>query len=86
VDPVRAVRELAALGLSRLLHEGGPRVLAQFAAAGVVDELCLTVSPFAVGGDAPRIMNGPAVAGPARFVPASVLEEDGFLFTRYVKA
>jgi riboflavin biosynthesis pyrimidine reductase len=85
VDPVRVVRELAALGLSRLLHEGGPRVLAQFAAAGVVDELCLTVAPIAVGGDAPRIMNGPGVAGPARFVPASVLEEDGFLFTRYVK-
>ncbi|WP_328470483.1 pyrimidine reductase family protein [Streptomyces sp. NBC_00448] len=85
VDPARAVRELAALGLSRLLHEGGPRVLAQFAAAGVVDELCLTVAPFAVGGDAPRIMNGPGVAGPARFVPVSVLEEDGFLFTRYVK-
>jgi 5-amino-6-(5-phosphoribosylamino)uracil reductase len=86
IDPVRAVRELAALGLDRLLHEGGPRVLAQFAAAGVVDELCLTVSPVAVGGDAPRIMNGPGVAGPARFAPVSVLEENGFLFTRYVRA
>lgn len=86
VDPARAVRELAARGFVRLLHEGGPRVLAQFAAAGVIDELCLTLSPFAVGGDAPRIMNGPGVAGPARFVPKSVLEEDGFLLTRYVRA
>ncbi len=86
VDPVRAVRELAALGHVRLLHEGGPRVLAQFAAAGVVDELCLTLSPFVTGGDAPRIMNGPGVPGPARFVPHRVLEEDGFLFTRYVRA
>ncbi|HEY5837087.1 dihydrofolate reductase family protein [Streptomyces sp.] len=91
VDPVRAVRELSARGHVRLLHEGGPRVLAQFAAAGVLDELCLTVSPLLTGGDAPRIMNGPAVpgpdaAGPARFVPLSILEEDGYLFTRYVRA
>ncbi|WUH90138.1 pyrimidine reductase family protein [Streptomyces sp. NBC_00433] len=87
VDPARAVAELAALGHTRLLHEGGPRLLAQFAAAGVLDELCLTVAPLLVGGDAPRVMNGPAVpAGPSRFVPLSVLEEDGFLFTRYVRA
>lgn len=86
VDPVRAVRELAALGLTRMLHEGGPRVLAQFAAAGVVDELCLTLSPLLTGGDAPRIMNGPGVVPPARFRPLSLLEEDGFLFSRYVRA
>lgn len=88
VDPVRAVRELRERGFVRLLHEGGPRILAQFAAAGVVDELCLTLSPMVTGGDAPRIMNGPGVPvpGPGRFVPRSVLEEDGFLFTRYVRA
>ncbi|WP_225849357.1 pyrimidine reductase family protein [Streptomyces sp. HPF1205] len=85
VDPVRAVRELADRGFVRLLHEGGPRVLAQFAAAGVLDELCLTISPRLTGGDAPRIMNGPGVPGPARYTPLSVLEEDGFLFTRYVR-
>ncbi|MGW5350963.1 pyrimidine reductase family protein [Streptomyces sp. NPDC004031] len=86
VDPVRAVAELAARGYPRLLHEGGPRLLAQFAAAGTVDELCLTVAPLLTGGGAPRIMNGPAVPGPARYEPRSVLEEDGFLFTRYVRA
>lgn len=86
VDPARAVAELAARGHTRLLHEGGPRLLAQFAAAGVLDELCLTVAPLLTGGGAPRIMNGPAVPGPARLVPVSVLEEDGFLFTRYVRA
>jgi len=85
VDPARAVRELAALGHARLLHEGGPRLLAQFAAAGVLDELCLTLAPFVAGGDAQRIMNGLPVPGPARFRLVSVLEEDGFLFTRYVR-
>ncbi|SEN34204.1 pyrimidine reductase family protein [Actinacidiphila rubida] len=86
VDPVRAVRELAALGLGRMLHEGGPRLLAQFTAAGAVDELCLTLSPLVTAGDEPRIMHGPAVVPPSRFRPLSVLEEDGFLFTRYVRA
>lgn len=46
VDPVRAVRELAERGFKRLLTEGGPRMLGQFVAAGVLDELCLTVSPM----------------------------------------
>ncbi|MCZ4124528.1 pyrimidine reductase family protein [Streptomyces sp. H39-S7] len=84
-DPVRAVRELAALGLTRMLHEGGPRLLAQFTAAGVVDELCLTIAPLLTAGDAPRIMNGPGVSVPERFSPTLILEEDGFLFTRYTR-
>lgn len=84
-DPVRAVRELAALGLTRMLHEGGPRLLAQFAAAGVVDELCLTIAPLLTAGDAPRIMNGPGIAVPEKFSPSLILEEDGFLFTRYTR-
>lgn len=85
VDPTRAVRELAALGLRRMLAEGGPRLLAQFAAAGVVDELCLTIAPLLTAGDAMRIMNGPGIADPVRFTPVSILEEDGFLFTRYAR-
>ena len=45
------------------------------------------MAPLLVGGTAPRVMNGPAVPeGPARLVPLSVLEEDGYLFTRFVRA
>jgi riboflavin biosynthesis pyrimidine reductase len=84
-DAARVVRELAGRGLTRLLTEGGPRLLAQFAAAGVLDELCLTLAPLVTAGDAMRIMNGPSVTAPERFVPVSVLEEDGFLFTRYTR-
>ena len=83
VDPDRAVRALAGLGLTRLLTEGGPRLLGQLVAAGVLDELCLTVSPMLTAGDAQRIAGGPSVAVPRRFVLASLLEEEGFLFGRY---
>ncbi|MEU0129527.1 MULTISPECIES: pyrimidine reductase family protein [unclassified Streptomyces] len=85
VDPARAVAELAARGLNRLLTEGGPRLLGQFVAAGVLDELCLTLSPLLTAGEAQRIAGGPAVAVPERFSLVSLLEESGFLFTRYGK-
>ncbi|MCG7529390.1 dihydrofolate reductase family protein, partial [Streptomyces sp. OfavH-34-F] len=83
VDPARAVRELADRGLRRLLTEGGPRLLGQFVARGVLDELCLTVAPLLTAGDAQRIAGGPPVSVPKRFALASLLEEDGFLFSRY---
>ncbi|MFE6591549.1 pyrimidine reductase family protein [Streptomyces sp. NPDC057781] len=83
VDPARAVDALVALGHTRLLTEGGPRLLGQFVTAGVLDELCLTVSPMLTAGDAQRIAGGPSVEAPRRFALASLLEEEGFLFTRY---
>ncbi|MFF5023485.1 pyrimidine reductase family protein [Streptomyces collinus] len=83
VDPARAVRALAELGHTRLLTEGGPRLLGQLVAADVLDELCLTVAPMLTAGDAQRIAGGPAVAVPRRFELVSLLEEDGFLFSRY---
>ncbi|MGH4032237.1 pyrimidine reductase family protein [Actinomycetota bacterium Odt1-20B] len=82
-DPARVVAALAERGLTRQLTEGGPRMLGQFVAAGVLDELCLTVSPMLVAGDAQRIAGGPAMAVPERFGLAGVLEEAGFLYTRY---
>ncbi|WP_199839942.1 dihydrofolate reductase family protein, partial [Streptomyces scabiei] len=82
-DPARAVRALAGLGLTRLLGEGGPRLLGQLIASDVLDELCLTVSPMLTAGDAQRIAGGPSVQVPKRFALASLLEEGGFLFGRY---
>ncbi|WP_344600255.1 pyrimidine reductase family protein [Streptomyces glaucus] len=86
VDPARAVRALAALGHTRLLTEGGPRLLGQLVAADVLDELCLTVSPLLAAGGAQRIAGGPSLAVPRRFALVSLLEEEGFLFGRYRRA
>ncbi|MFJ3232044.1 pyrimidine reductase family protein [Streptomyces sp. NPDC086787] len=83
VDPARAVQALAALGHTRLLTEGGPRLLGQMVAAGVLDELCLSLSPMLTAGDAQRIAGGPSIAVPRRFELVSLLEEAGFLFSRY---
>ncbi|MFI1799610.1 pyrimidine reductase family protein [Streptomyces sp. NPDC020379] len=83
VDPARVPTVLAGRGLTRLLTEGGPLLLGQFASAGVLDELCLSLAPLVASGTSPRIVNGPPMAVPERFALASVLEEAGFLFTRY---
>ncbi|MEW2512353.1 pyrimidine reductase family protein [Streptomyces sp. NPDC046870] len=85
VEPARAVQALAGLGHTRLLTEGGPRLLGQLIAADVLDELCLTVSPTLTAGNAQRIAGGPSVAVPHRFELASLLEQDGFLFGRYCR-
>lgn len=85
VEPARAVAALTGLGLTRLLTEGGPRLLGQLVEARVLDELCLTVSPLLTAGNAQRITGGPSLAVPERFSLASMLEEDGFLFTRYTR-
>ena len=84
VDLPAALAALAGRGLDRMLCEGGPSLLAQLAAADLLDELCLTVSPLLLAGDAPRVLTGPALASPRPLRLASLLEEDGHLFARYL--
>ncbi|MFG2005591.1 pyrimidine reductase family protein [Spirillospora sp. NPDC048911] len=86
VDFALAVKQLEARGHRRLLCEGGPHVLAQVVAAGVLDELCLTVSPIMLSGTASRVLNGTALAAPANMTLEQVLEDEGHLFMRYLKA
>jgi riboflavin biosynthesis pyrimidine reductase len=85
VDPVALVRVLAERGWTRLLTEGGPSLLGQLAAAGVLDELCLSLAPLLAAGDAPRISHGPTAAA-GRMELVSLLEEKGFLFARYARS
>ncbi len=84
VDIARALDALAERGLRRVSCEGGPNLLAQVAAAGRLDELSLTVSPLLLAGPAVRILSGPLLHVPARLGLAQVLEDDGFLFLRYM--
>ncbi len=81
----RTVRHvLGTHGLVRVLCEGGPTILGRMLAAGEVDELCLTVSPRALGPSAGRIVAGAPWADGSRPLGLhSLLEEDGALFLRY---
>jgi riboflavin biosynthesis pyrimidine reductase len=83
VDLPQALAQLAARGLERVTCEGGPQLLRSALAAGVVDELDLTIAPALVGAGA-RLAGEAALPETAWFRPAHVLEEDGVLFTRYL--
>lgn len=49
IDPHRMLEELWARGVRVLLNEGGPRLFGDFLAAGVVDELFLTLASQTIG-------------------------------------
>lgn len=55
VDLERMAAELHSRGLEQILCEGGPHLFGSLLEAGLVDELCLTLSPFIVGGRGTRI-------------------------------
>jgi riboflavin biosynthesis pyrimidine reductase len=82
IDLDRALRELDAT----FVHvEGGPRLNGSLFRAGLVDEVNVTTAPRVVGGDGQRLVVG-APPDPTDFRLAHLLEDDGFLFSRYVRA
>jgi len=91
VDIVAAVTALAGRGHRRILTEGGPYLLSQIIEAGLLDDLCLTVSPVLAGPGADRIVAGmgplraPAGVDARRLSLVHVLADDGHLLCRYVR-
>ncbi|HEY3737557.1 MAG TPA: pyrimidine reductase family protein [Jatrophihabitans sp.] len=84
VDLRVAVAALRERGHRRILSEGGPHLFSEFAAAGLVDELCLSISPLLSGPGGPRISQGlPWQGDPLPLTLTGLLEEDGGLFCRY---
>lgn len=68
-----------------LMVEGGALLNGQLIAADLVDELRLTVSPIVVGGNSRRIVADGANISPLPLTLDDVLEENGFLFLRYLR-
>ncbi|WP_329056898.1 dihydrofolate reductase family protein [Amycolatopsis sp. NBC_01488] len=78
-----AVAALAERGLRRVDCEGGPKLFASLAEAGLVDEFRLTVAPYLVAGTAGRAAVG-GVFGPITLDLATVLTDGASLLTRYL--
>ena len=83
VNLAALLRSLREEGVRALLCEGGPRLHSQLWAAGLVDELFLTIAPRLTGAEAPRILEGETLPGIAALELAWLLERDGELFARY---
>jgi riboflavin biosynthesis pyrimidine reductase len=86
VDEAALLAGLAARGMRRVLTEGGPMLLGAFVQRDLIDELCLTMAPYLVGGLARRIATGPGQVL-TRMRCAHILTDDaGYLYARYVRA
>jgi riboflavin biosynthesis pyrimidine reductase len=87
-EPAAALRRVRdGHGVRSLLVEGGPGLNAGLLAAGVVDELFLTVSPLLTASADPLTIVGAAgLEAPVPLELVWVLEEDGMLFLRYAVA
>jgi riboflavin biosynthesis pyrimidine reductase len=83
VDLAAALAALHERGLRRVNCEGGPHLLRDLVAAGLLDELCLSLSPLLTGPGAGRITAGPPF-GARPMTLAGLLAEDGFLYCRYL--
>ncbi|MEE3276086.1 MAG: pyrimidine reductase family protein [Actinomycetota bacterium] len=70
-------------GVGIVLCEGGPSLVAQLSSAGLVDELCLSVSPLIVGNGS-GLLAGAPLPTPAPLRLVHVLTADDFLFCRYL--
>ncbi len=76
---------LGQLDVGFVQAEGGPGLNGALLDADVIDELNLTISPQLAGGDGPRVVSH-ATNLSRRMRLAHLLEDDGFLFTRWVRA
>jgi len=86
VDLGFALDHLANRGLQRVLCEGGPTLLNSLIAAGLVDEMCVTISPLIAGPQRLHLSGGHPFDHPVRFRLEGLLEGDGMLLGRYTRS
>ncbi|MDX6212689.1 MAG: hypothetical protein QOF82_1776 [Frankiales bacterium] len=78
-------QQLAELGLGRVLCEGGPGLFGDLLRLGLVDELCLTVSPTLVGSlSEHRLTGSTPLPQPLSLTLAGSRTEEDFVFLRYL--
>ena len=81
LEPGAILDALRARGLTRVVCEGGPSLAGQFAAAGVIDEYCITVAPVIEPATEPFLRVTAAVR-PHTEVDGMLVDDAGFSYLR----
>jgi len=81
VDVPELRQRLIDRGFTSVVCEGGPSLLSDALAAGVIDELCLTWVPRLLAGDMTRLLTGPALD--LTLMLRMLLERNGTLLGRW---
>ncbi len=83
-DPSGALRALRhEYGVRHLLCETGPTLSSALLAAGLLDELFLTLAPKLLAGDAAPLLAGPPLRPPVPLALRGLCEHEGELYLRY---
>ncbi|MGH3642272.1 MAG: pyrimidine reductase family protein [Mycobacterium sp.] len=85
VDLAVVLKTFAERQLLRVLSEGGPGMISLLIEHGLLDELCVTIAPILVGGQARRIASGEGEAHTRMRRSHLLTDDEGYLYTRYVK-
>jgi riboflavin biosynthesis pyrimidine reductase len=83
IDPARIVSALNERGLDRILCEGGPFLLSQLIEHDLVDDMCLTVSPYLAGSQPTTAQPASAREAPTQLRLRHVLARNDLLYLRY---
>lgn len=83
IEPERIVAALHDRGLRRILCEGGPFLLSQLIERDLVDDMCLTVSPYLAGSQPTTPQPASAREHPTQLRLRHVLTRNDLIYLRY---
>jgi riboflavin biosynthesis pyrimidine reductase len=83
IDLARLIAALRERELHRILCEGGPFLLSQLIEDDLVDDMCLTVSPYLAGAQPTTAQPASAREVPTQLRLRHVLSHDDLLYLRY---
>jgi riboflavin biosynthesis pyrimidine reductase len=85
VEPPTVLSALRDHGLTRVLCEGGPYLLSSLVEADVVDDICMTLSPYLAGSQPTTAQPASARLQPIRLELRHLLTRNGLLYLRYTR-
>lgn len=85
IEPARLVAALRERGLERILCEGGPYLLSTLIEQDLVDDMCLTVSPYLAGSQPTTPQPQSTRETPTHLRLRHVLAHDDLLYLRYTR-